>query len=168
MCGDMLTIISSEDNQAATSPESVLEYHNIFQAITQSKQDANKLKQACDIKIYARDILSASYISNQEELHIALKHVEQLWDVQCHSAEDNELHKLADLICTYQKKSWESYFAQVPLADDDFMQERLNVNAKLPFKKIGAASGKLSNTPINKGIDENDSCQSSVDEENTD
>ena len=87
---------------------------------------------------------------------------------QYHSTESNALHKLADLICAYEKKDWESYFAQVPLAEDYFMPERLNFNAKIPFKKMGAASGKLSNTPINKDIDEDYSCQSSIDEENTD
>lgn len=76
MCGDMLTIISPVDNQPTNSPESVLEYHNIYQAITQSKQDANKLKQACDIKISARNILSAKRISTPKDLKIALKRVE--------------------------------------------------------------------------------------------
>ena len=167
MCGDMLTIISPVDNQPTNSPESVLEYHNIFQAITQSKQDANKLKQACDIRISVRDILSAKRISTPKDLKIALKRVEQLWDAQYHSAQGSELHKLVDLICAYEKKSWESYFAQVPLADDDFMPERLNFNAKIPFNKMSAVTGQLSKHLIHNDIDENRSCPSSVDEENT-
>lgn len=35
-----------------------------------------------------------------------------------HSTEDNELHRLADLICTYENKSWDSYFSQESLPDD--------------------------------------------------
>tara|TARA_R110001583_G_scaffold2296_17_gene17004 strand:+ start:5244 stop:6176 length:933 start_codon:yes stop_codon:yes gene_type:complete len=167
MCGDMLTIISPVDNQPTNSPESVLEYHNIYHAITQSKQDANKLKQACDIKISARDILSAKRISTPKDLKIALKRVEQLWDAQYHSAQGSELNKLADLICAYEKKSWDSYFAQVPLADDDFMPERLNINAKISFNKMGTVTGQLSKHPINNDVDENRSCPSSVVEENT-
>jgi len=54
------------------------------------------------------------------------------------------------------------------LADDDFMPERLNFEAKVPFQEMGAAKGKLSNIPVNKDIDEDDSRQSSVDENNTD
>ena len=37
--------------------------------------------------------------------------------------EGNELHQLADLICGYEKKDWKSYFAQVPLADEDFIDD---------------------------------------------
>lgn len=168
MCGDMLTIIDPLDNQTSEPTNDTLEYNNIFQAITQSKQEANKLKQESDIRVSARDILSANSISNQEELQIALKRVEQLWDAQYHSAEGNELHELADLICAYENKSWDSYFAQAPLADDDFMAERLNSIEGSPFEKAGVASGISDDIPVNKDIDEDDSRQSSVDEENTD
>jgi len=168
MCGDTLTIIDPLDNQLTESAEDILEYDNIFQAITQSKKESNELKQTCDTRISSRDILSANSISNQEELQIALKRVEQLWDAQYHCAEGNELHKLADLICAYENKSWDSYFTQAPLADDDFMPERLNFEAKIPFQEMGAARGKLSNTSVNKDIDEGNLHQSSLDEENTD
>jgi len=168
MCGDTLTIIDPLDNQSTKSAEDTLEYDNISQAITQSKKEANELKQKCDIRIYSRDILSANRISNQEELQVALKRVEQLWDAQYHCAEGNELHKLANLICAYENKSWDSYFTQAPLADDDFMPERLNFEAKIPFQERDAAGGILSNIPSNKDIDEDDSRQSSVDEGNTD
>ena len=116
----------------------------------------------------ARDILSNKAIENKNELTIALKRVEQLWDDQYHSAEGNELHKLADLIRAYENKSWDSYFAQVPLADDNFMSERLNSIEGLPLEESGVASGILADTPVNKNIDEDDSRQSAIDEENTD
>ena len=54
------------------------------------------------------------------------------------------------------------------MVDDDFMPERLNFEAKVPFQKMAAAKVKLSNIPVNKDIDEDDSSQSSVDENNTD
>jgi len=168
MCGDTLTIFDPLDNQTNDCVESKLEFNNIFQAITQSKKEDNEIKKECDIRISARDILSVNSISNQEELQVALKRVEQLWDAQYHSAEGNELHKLADLICAYENKSWDSYFAQAPLADNDFMPERSNIEAKIPFQEMGTASGKLSNILINKDIGEDDSRQSTVDEENTD
>jgi antitoxin CcdA len=119
MCGDTLTIIDPVDNQTTESAEGTFEQGNLFQGITQSKKEANELKQKCDIKILAQDILSANTISNHEELQVALKRVEQLWDTQCHCAEGNELDKLADLICAYENKSWDSYFAQGPFIDDD-------------------------------------------------
>jgi antitoxin CcdA len=171
MCGDTLTVIDPLDNQKPEPPDDTLEYNNIFQVITQSKQEASKLKQESDIRIFVRDILSANSISNQEELQIALKRVEQLWDAQYYSAEGNELHKLSDLICAYENKSWDSYFAQAPLADDDFKAERLNSIEGSPFEKTGVASGMLADIPVNNDIDEDDaddSRQSSVDEDNTD
>ena len=163
MCGDALTITDPVDNQSTDAPEESLEYNNIFQAITQSKQKANELKQNSDIKISARDILSVNTISSQEELQIALKRVEQLWDAQYHFAEGNELHKLAGLICAYENKSWDSYFAQGPLDDDDFMSDRLNSIEGSPFEKKGAASGILADTPVDENIDEDDSRQSAID-----
>ncbi len=168
MCGDTLRVTDPLDNQSTDSSEDALEYKNIFQALSQSKQEANELKQESDVRISARDILSTNSISSQEELQIALKRVEQLWDAKFHSAEGNELHKLADLICAYENKSWDSFFAQGPLADDDFMPGRLNFEGKIPFQEMGAKKSKLADTPVNKDIDEDDSRQSSVDEENTD
>lgn len=168
MCGDTLTIIDPLDNQDSNSYEDTLEYQNIFEAITKSKHEANELKQGSDNKIFAREILSANRISTQKELQAALKRVEQLWDAQYHSAEGNELHKLADLICAYENKSSDSYFAQIPLADDNFMSERLNSIEGLPLEESGVASGILADTPVNKNIDEDDSRQSAIDEENTD
>ena len=168
MCGDTLTIIDPVDNQSTNSSEDTFEYNNIFQAITLSKKEANELKQESDIRNAARDILSANSVSNQEELQVALKRVEQLWDAQYHCAEGNELHKLADLICAYEHKSWDSYFAQAPMVDNDFMSERLNAIEALPPEKAGEAKGMLADIPINKDIDEDDSRQSAIDEENTD
>ncbi len=126
MCVDILTITDPDDNKTTESAEDALEHDNIFQAITQSKQEANELKQKCDIRISGSNILSSNSISNQEELQVALKRVEQLWDTKHHSAKGNELHKLADLICAYENKSWDSYFAQGPLDDDDFMPVKIN------------------------------------------
>lgn len=169
MCGDTLSITDPLDNQEPEySSEDTLEYNNIFQAITQSKTESNKFKKDSDIRTVSRDILSADKIRNQEELQVSLKRVEQLWDAQYHSAEGNELHKLANLICTYENKNWDSYFAQEPFSDDDFMPERLNFEAKPSFHKVGDTEGKLSNILVNKDNDDDKSCQSLVDEENTD
>ena len=66
-------------------------------------------------------ILTANKITNDKTLQVALKRVEQLWDAQYHSPEGNELHKFTDLICAYEKKSWDNYFKDEPLAGDDFM-----------------------------------------------
>lgn len=167
MCGDILTVIDPLDNQANCLAEDTLEYSNVFQAITQSRQISNELKPKSDSSVSARDIISANKITNQEELQVALKRVEQLWDAQYHSAEGNELHTLAELICAYENKSWDSYFSQEP-ASDDFMSDRATTIANMPSQRSGAASAVLSDIEINKGIDEADSCQSSVDKENND
>jgi antitoxin CcdA len=167
MCNDTLTIIDPVYNQTADSSKNSLDYHNIFQAITQSKKEANELKQQCDIRISARDILSTNRIANQEELQVALKRVEQLWDAQYHRAESNELHKLADLICTYENKSWDSYFAQGPLPNGDFMPERSDLKAEGSFKEAGVTSGILADTPVINDIDEDCSRQSGIDEKST-
>jgi len=106
MCGDTLKIIDPLDSHPLEpSSQDTQENDNIFQAISKSKSEPTKPKKASDIRIIARDILSADKISNQKELEVALKRVEQLWDAQYHSVEGNELHKLADLICTYKNKS---------------------------------------------------------------
>lgn len=162
MCGDVLTLIDPVDNQSTYSPEESHEQNNLFQAITQSKQKANELKQNSYIRISARDILSVNTISSQEALQIVLKRVEQLWDAQYYSAKGNELHKLADLICAHESKSWDSYFAQVPLADDDFMSERLNSIEGLPLEETGVASGILADKLVNNDIDEGDSRQTTT------
>lgn len=125
-----------------------LEYQNIFQVITKSKHEAYELKQESDTRIIVRDILSADMISNQEELQAALKRVEELWDAQYLSVDGNELHKLADLICTYEKKDWNSFFEGSPLVDDDFMPGRLNIKSKFTFDEEKTASGMLLSIPI--------------------
>lgn len=168
MCGNVLRVTDPLDKQQTDFIEDTLEDSNIFQAITQSKQKANELKQESDIRISARDILSGNSISSQEELQIALKRVEQLWDAQYHSTEGNELHKLAGLICAYENKSWDSYFSQVPLLDDHSMPGRVNFKVKIPFEEAGVTSGILADNPVNKNIEEDDSRQSTTDEENID
>ena len=157
MRGNTLKIGDSLDEKTSSSNEDTLAYQNIFQAITKSKQEANELKQNSDIRILARDILSSNKISNQKGLQASLKRVEQLWDAQYHSAEGNELHQLADLICSYEKKDWDSYFEEVPLADDDFMPHRLNFKSKFTIDEEKTASGMLSSIPINTEVDDESS-----------
>jgi hypothetical protein len=78
---------------------------NSLTIIAQSKNEASGLKDDGDLLIAARDILEANKIINTQALNVALKRVEQLWDTQFHSAESNELHQLAELICAYENKS---------------------------------------------------------------
>ena len=157
MCGDTLKICDSLDEKTSSTTENTLEYQNIFQVITKSKQEAHELNQNSDIRIIAREILFSNKISNQKELQASLKRVEQLWDAQYHSPEGNELHQLADLICSYEKKDWNSYFEEVPLADDDFMPHRLNFKSKFTFDEEKTASGMLSNIAINTEVDDESS-----------
>ena len=166
MCGDSLTVSEPFDQHATDSPDDVLQYHNIFSAISQSKKVADSVKQSSDFLIAIRDILSASKITTTQELQVALKRIEQLWDAQYHSVEGNELHTLADLICAYEKRDWNSFFEQVPLADDDFMSERGNFSTKSDFEETGAAKGTLKNITVNKGVDVDGSRQSAIDEGN--
>jgi len=109
-------------------------------------------KHASDLRIKARDILLANRIANREELTVALKRVEQLWDAQYHSAEGNDLHQLADLINDYEGKSWDSYFNEVDAVSDDFLAER-----EIIIKQKGLASGILPEIKVNKDIDDDDS-----------
>lgn len=68
------------------------------------------------------------------------------------SPEGNELQRLVDLICAYEQKDWNSYFEEAPLADDDFMPERLSFD-----EKETTARGMLSRIPINTVVDEESS-----------
>jgi len=76
------------------------------------------------LQIAARGILSANKITSQKELSDALKRVEQLWGAKYFSAEGNELYQLADLICTYEGKSWNSFINEEGVVSDDFLTER--------------------------------------------
>jgi hypothetical protein len=153
MCGDSLTV--TEPNNEKHEDNDLLEYHNIFEAITQSKKEASCLKYNSDLRMAARDMLSANKISNQEELTVALKRVEQLWDVQYNSVEGNELHQLADLICDYEGKSWDSYFNEVDAASDDFMAERnIIIEQKCPPKAL------IKGSDANKSFSEEESLES--------
>jgi len=96
MCGDSLTV-SEQCNDK-------LEYHNVFDAIAQTKEQASNLKHDSNLRITARDILLANKITSQSELDVALLRVEQLWDAQYHSAEGNELHALAELTSVFEGK----------------------------------------------------------------
>ena len=101
-------------------------------------------------------------MENNEELTVAVKRVEELWDAQYQSAEGNELHQLADIICAYEKKNWDSFFEQAPLTDDDFMPSRLNFKSKLSFDKDKTAGGMLSSIPVNTNIDDETSRNSAL------
>jgi hypothetical protein len=158
MCGDSLTI--TQPGNERQEDNGVLEYNNIFEAITHSKKDAGYLKHDSDLRIAARDILSANKLSNQGELDIALKRVEQLWDAQYHSAEGSELNQLADLICKYEGKSWDSYFNHSDAASGDFMSDR-----EIIIEQKGAAKGLLKDTIVNKSFTEKESLESTMDED---
>jgi hypothetical protein len=171
MCGDTLRV-TDESNTPAENNESSetnpLEYSNIFDVICQSKAKAIQLKGKCDVRLAARDILLKNKITDNHELTVALKRVEQLWDAQYQSAEGNELHQLADLICAYEKKDWNSFFKEAPLADDDFMPGRLNFKSKFTFDEDKTAEGMLSSVFINTNIDDESSKDSALAESNLD
>ena len=139
MCGDTLRVMDknssvNDNNETIENSQknetNTLEYKNIFDVICRSTDEASQLKDNADLRLAARELLSKNTITNKHELTVALKRVEQLWDAQYQSAEGNELHQLADLICAYEKKDWDSYFEEAPIADDDFMPERLNLKSK--------------------------------------
>jgi hypothetical protein len=108
MCGDMLRVTEETD----------------------SRNDDN-----IELNLVVKNILSKNKIADKNELTLALKRLEQLWDAQHLSAEGNELHQLADIICDYEKKDWNSFFEQAPLADDDFMPGRLYFKSKFTLDK---------------------------------
>jgi antitoxin CcdA len=145
MCGDSLTV--SEPCNDKNNDK--LEYHNIFDAIELTKEQASNLKHDSDLRIAARDILLANKISDEEELAVALKRVEMLWDTQYHSADGNELHQLADLICAYEGISWDSYFSEVDAASDDLIADRDDI-----IKQKAIARPILSGTKVNNDIDD--------------
>jgi len=172
MCGDTLRV-TDESNISAQNNEirdtGTHEYSNIFDVIGQSKTNAHLLKKSGDLKLAARELLSRNKIVNNHELTLALKRVEQLWDAQYQSAEGNELHQLADLICAYEKKDWNSFFEQAPLDDDDdFMPDRLNFKSKFTFDEDKTAEGMLSSVFINTNIDDESSKDSALAESNLD
>jgi hypothetical protein len=171
MCGDTIRV-TDESNTPAENNESSetnpLEYSNIFDVICQSKAKEIQLKGNCDVRLAARDILSKNKVADNNELTVALKRVEQLWDAQYQSAEGNELHQLADLICAYEKKDWNSFFKEAPLADDDFMPGRLNFKSKFTFDEDKNAEGMLSSVFINTNIDDESSRDSALAESNLD
>jgi len=102
MCGDSLTIIE----------------HN------------NEEQDDCDLQISIRNILLANKITCQSELSIALKRLDKLWDAQHLSEPASELYQLAELISSYEGKSWDSYFNEVDGASNDFMAEREDIIEK--------------------------------------
>ena len=122
----------------------------------------------CATRSAAKEILSKNVIADKNQLIIALKRVQQLWDAQYQSAEGNELHQLADLITIYEKKDWDSFFEQEPLADDDFMPDRLDFKSKISFDDDKTASGMLSSISINTDFDDEASIDSAIDDNNLD
>lgn len=165
MCGDSLRVTDESNahtEYSDSSDKEQLEYSNIFDVICQSKTKANQLKQDCDLKLAVRDILSKNKVADNNELTVALKRVEQLWDAQHQSAEGNELQQLADLICAYEKKDWNSYFEEASLADDDFMPGRLNFKSKFTCDEGQTANGMLSSISVNTNIDDETSKDSTL------
>jgi hypothetical protein len=72
------------------------------------------------------------------------------------------------LICAYEKKDWNSYFEEAPLADDDFMPGRLNFKSKYSCDEEQTASGMLSNISVNTSIDDERSRDSALADNNLD
>ncbi len=171
MCGDTLRVTDKSNNlteEEESSEAVLLNYNNIFDVICQSKTEAHQLKDNCDLRLAARELLSKNKIADNYELTVALKRVEQLWDAQHQSDEGNELHQLADLICAYEKKDWNSFFEDAPLADDDFMPGRLNFKSTFSFDEEQTASGMLSSISINTNIDDESSRDSTLADSNLD
>ena len=98
MCGDSLNVIEPND-----------EKHN------------------SDSRIDVKDILSANKIINKDELDVALKRLDQLWDAKHLSQAGSELYQLIDLIFNYEGKSWDSYINEVDVVSKDFMVEREDI-----------------------------------------
>ena len=171
MCGDGLSVTdknNSVNENIENNELNPLEYKNIFDVICKSKAEAFQLKDNADLRLAARELLSKNTITNKHELTVALKRVEQLWGAQYQSAKGNELHQLADLITTYEKKDWDSLFEQAPLADDNFMPDRLNLSPKNAFEEERPAKGMLSSIPINTEISDEASIDSALAENNLD
>ena len=171
MCGDTLRINEDINNLCESNKSrntSTLEYSNIFDVICQSKSKANQLKKSSDLVLSAWEILSKNKVSDDNELTVALSRVEQLWDAQYEAAEGNELHQLADLICAYEKKDWNSFFDEAPLTDDDFMPGRLKFKSKLTFNEDKTVKGMLSDIPINAEFEDDLSRDSALAEASLD
>ncbi len=130
MCGDSLTITEPSDE----------------------KHDSN-------LRITAGDILLANKITNHHELDVALGRVEELWGAQQFSEQGNELEQLADLICAYEGKSWDSYFNKVGAASDDLIADRDDI-----MKQKAIARHILSGTKVNNDEDDNESMKRGIDE----
>ncbi len=103
MCGDTLMITEERNAIPEGYDTAQLEYSNIFDVICQSKDKADQLKDNGDLRLASRSILLKNKITSNDELTVALKRVEQLWDAQYQSTEGNELHQLADLVCAYEQ-----------------------------------------------------------------
>jgi hypothetical protein len=169
MCGDMLRVTekSHEFIDYNENSEAIrLEYSNIFDVICQSKTQALQLKESCVLRLAARELLLKNKVNDNNELTVALKRVEQLRDAQYQSTDGNELHQLADLICAYEKKDWNSLFTGAPISDDDFMPGRLNFKSTFTFDEEKTASGILSSIPIKTEVDDEVSRDSALAESN--
>lgn len=171
MCGDTLRVTDESNaptEYSESSDKEQPEYSNILDVICQSKTKAGQLKDNFDLRLAAREILLKNKISNNNELTAALKRVEQLWDAQYKSAGGNELHQLADIICAYENKGWSSFFEEAPIADDDFMPDRLSFKSRLSCDEKQTASGMLSSMSVNTNIDDESSRDSALTESNLD
>ena len=72
------------------------------------------------------------------------------------------------MICAYEKKDWNSYFEEAPLADDDFMPGRLNFKSKFSCDEEQTANGILSSISVNTSIDDESSRDSALADSNLD
>ena len=167
MCGDTLRVMDknssvNDNNETIENSQknetNTLEYKNIFDVICKSKTEASQLKDNADLRLAARELLSKNTITNKHELTVALKRVEQLWEAHYGSAEGNELNRLADLICAYEKKDWNSFFEGAPLADD-FMPT---------YDEATSAKGMLSSVHFKSDIDDEASRDSALADGNFD
>ncbi len=127
------------------------------------RESSNEEQGGSELQIAVRNTLSANKITSQKELSDALKRVEQLWGAKYYSAEGNELHRLADLICVYEGKNWNSYINEEGSVSDDFLAERECI-----VEEKGAASVNLSGIIAFKGGDDEESVESSIEKGNED
>jgi len=122
--------------------------------------DPNDEEHDCDSSIAVKDILLAKKIINKDELAVALRRLDKLWDAQHLSEAGSELNQLADLICDFEGKSWDKYFNEEDSVSSDLMSEREDL-----FDEKGSANGILSGIKVNKSVSDDESLQSDIDEE---
>ncbi|MBL4909894.1 MAG: hypothetical protein JKX78_07720 [Alteromonadaceae bacterium] len=91
------------------------------------ENNKSKFKHNSDSRIDVKDVLLANKIINKDELAVALKRLDKLWDAEHLSSVRSELYQLVDLIFSFEGKSWDSYINEVDVASGDFMVEREDI-----------------------------------------